>query len=182
MKYLTDEQYLKCLRRIAWNLADPNFKMEGEDSTCIRDKYTKTNFGMCNDEGLCDAENAMWPDQYPERKSLAHQEEWQLCPCDSRVFTFYSLSDLDKWRGCFYSCYYFTHRIQDQTIIKDLMLLSVKHITNEYLAYKKYSQEQAKRRERARVLALEEERQVQKKEGLWKRIKVVFKLFEPSPL
>ena len=158
MGNLTDEQYFKCLDKISWILTDPDFKMEGEDSTCTGDKYTRTNFGMCNDEGLCDAENAMWPDQFPERKVLSYQEEWQLCPCDSRVFTYRSLSDLRRFQGCFYSCYYFTHRIKDHSIIRDLMLLGIRQMQVEYYEYKKWCQEQAERQKRRDELEKEEER------------------------
>ena len=173
MPHLTDEQYFRCLDKISWILTDPDFKMEGEDSTCTGDKYTRTNFGMCNDEGLCDAENAMWPDRFPERKVLRYKEEWQLCPCDSRVFVFRSISDIDRFRGCFYSCYHFTHKVRHQTLIRDLMLLGIRQMQVEYQDYKEWSQKRVEMMKRQDELEKEERKAAEEKWWLTKIMGIV---------
>lgn len=93
--HLTDEQYFEILQKILQEVEQPRFEGSVHDSTTIGDKYTESNCGMCS-EKYTTKENALFPDEFPERKSLKYRETWQRCPFDSR-------KDPDL-NGCYYFC------------------------------------------------------------------------------
>lgn len=105
--FLTDKQYFWLLQKARDNL-DKIEKAEGCDSTETGNKYTKTNIGLCNTD-LTTLETALFPDQYPERKSLKYRKENHMCPLDSRSY---------KTTGCFYTCLFFKNNLKDIGKIK----------------------------------------------------------------
>ncbi len=109
--YLTDPQYLKILHKIQVKVKEPGFKPNCFDSTALGDKYTESNCGLCCDD-FTDKETAMWPNQFPERKSLKYRLEHHKCPFDERVESGFGFG-----MGCFYKCYLFSNRTYDVQLI-----------------------------------------------------------------
>lgn len=98
--YLTDEQYWELLIKIYKTVSASGFDPQGYDSTSFGDKYTETNCGFCNDN-FTTKETALFPDDFPERKSMKYGEIHHKCPFDSRP-----MNKLDI-NGCFYTCLIF---------------------------------------------------------------------------
>jgi hypothetical protein len=97
-RYLTDLQFLDLLRVILKTLSQPGFKRSCYDSTDTGDKYTESNCGCCNNN-FTNKKTAMWPDEFPGRKTMKHRKTRHLCPFDSR--------DKGGANGCFYTCMLF---------------------------------------------------------------------------
>lgn len=96
---LSDAQYLEILYKIRNIVNGPNFVVCAVDSTEIGNKYTESNCGMCNDN-FTDEDMALFPDQYPSRKTMKYRAENHKCPFDERKIGDFSM-------GCFYDCYIF---------------------------------------------------------------------------
>jgi len=109
--YLNNDEYREILAKIVERVNQPDFKPWGEDSTMFGNKYTITNCGVCNDE-FCTKENAMFPDQWPQRKHKKYTRGSQLCPFDMDG----SMGSL----GCFYRCYIFQAKTPDVKLIRQL--------------------------------------------------------------
>lgn len=97
--YLTDKDYGERLLKISNAVNDMFFKPTREDSTTVGAKYTTTNCGMCNDE-FTTKESAMFPEDFPQRKSSKYGLKHHVCPFDRRM-------NPDGSMGCFYDCYVF---------------------------------------------------------------------------
>lgn len=95
--YLTDEQYKSILLKIKETVEQEGFQYSCIDSTTIGDKYTRSNCGMCNDN-FTEKEMALFPDQFPGRKSMKYRQKHHKCPFDMRVES----EHFDT--GCFYHC------------------------------------------------------------------------------
>jgi len=101
---LTDEQYQRVLRKIETTIAQDDFKVSCFDSTFPGDKYTESNCGFCNDE-YTDRDMALFPKQFPERKSMKYRQKNHKCPFDER-----NAPNVIGWGcGCFGKCYLFGH-------------------------------------------------------------------------
>ena len=101
---LTDEQYLRVLRKIEATIAQVDFKVVCSDCTVTGQKSTDSNCGFCNNE-YTDEDMALFPGQYPERKTMKYREESHKCPFDMR-----EEPGIIGWMyGCFYGCYLFEH-------------------------------------------------------------------------
>lgn len=101
---LTDEQYLRILQKIKATLAQNDFKVDCFDCTVTGCKSTDSNCGFCNDE-YTDEDMALFPDQYPERKSMKYRQKNHRCPFDTRT----EPGILGWGWSCFYECYLFKH-------------------------------------------------------------------------
>ena len=102
--YLTDDQYKAILIKIQKIVNQENFKYSCEDSNTIGNKYNISNCGFCNDN-FTEKNTALFPDQFPERKSMKYRLKNHKCPFDMRA----KLEELDMGygNGCFYHCYLF---------------------------------------------------------------------------
>lgn len=76
--YLTDEQYLSLLIRQRDRITHIK-EASGEDSTHSGDKYTVTNVGLC-DELLTTKDTALWPEDFPQRKSMKYRKKAPQMP------------------------------------------------------------------------------------------------------
>jgi len=94
---LTDIQYISILKQILEVVQTPNFKGTVYDSTTTGDKYTESNCGFCN-EMFTTKDTALFPDEFPDRKSLKYREDHQRCPFDRRAM------DNKDMNGCYYHC------------------------------------------------------------------------------
>ena len=95
--YLTDEQYKSILLKIKETVYKEDFQYQCFDSTTPGDRFTISNCGFCNDD-FTEQKTALFPDQFPERKSMKYREAHHKCPFDMRVKI--ESSDI----GCFYHC------------------------------------------------------------------------------
>lgn len=95
--YLTDKQYKSILLKIKKTVDQEGFQYTCFDSTTAGDKYTESNCGLCNNN-FTEKDTALFPDQFPERKSMKYRLENHKCPLDMRVKA-YSFGE-----GCFYHC------------------------------------------------------------------------------
>ncbi len=101
---LTDEQYLRVLRKIEATITQDGFKVSCSDCTVVGQKSTDSNCGFCND-AYTDEDMALFPDQYPGRKSMKYRQKSHWCPFDMR-----DKSGILGWGyGCFPECYLFRH-------------------------------------------------------------------------
>jgi len=114
--YLTDEQYLRLLVKVKETVNKPDFEVHRFDSTFPGDKYTESNCGLCNDE-FCELDMALFPEQFPERKTTKYREQWHKCPFDTRPMT----SEFKS--GCFYTCYLFDKQYgeHDVELMKEMI-------------------------------------------------------------
>ncbi len=104
---LTDEMYKEILYKIRDVVNSPDFYPKSEDCTEIGYKYTTTNCGLCNDDEFSTSKNAMWPNSFPDRKSMRYTKSHQKCPFDMR-------EEFDS-TGCFYECYIFKpHKYENE--------------------------------------------------------------------
>ena len=101
--YLTDKQYTKLLLKIKEIVERDNFNYSCYDSTAVGDKFTTSNCGLCNND-LTEKDMALFPDQFPERRSKKYRLENHKCPFDMRTGFHRS--------GCFYQCCLF-HGIEN---------------------------------------------------------------------
>jgi hypothetical protein len=122
--YLSDKQYLDTLYKIKRTISRKGFKIICEDSTQIGNKYTTSNCGMCSDD-FTTKETALFPDEFPERKSMKYRKEYHHCPFDWREPLAWK-SDYIRY-GCFYTCAIFQkgknkpmnqHKQRVQTLIE----------------------------------------------------------------
>jgi len=95
---LTDEEYIDVLIEILDRVNISHFVASGYDCTDTGFKETVTNCGMCCPDFVT-AENALFPDKFPERKDMKHCAKNHTCPFDTRV-----PPDIN---GCLYKCYIF---------------------------------------------------------------------------
>jgi len=101
---LTDEQYLRVLKKIEATIAQAGFRPSCFDSTFPGDKYTESNCGFCND-AYTDEDMALFPDQFPGRKTMKYLGKNHRCPFDTR-----DRPGILGWGcGCFCECYLFAH-------------------------------------------------------------------------
>ena len=101
---LTDEQYKKLLFKVKEIVDVKGFGYSCEDSTMVGNKHTISNCGFCNDE-FVDKDMALFPDEYPQRKTMKDRLDHHKCPFDMRIRNKYSYS-----YGCFYHCCLFQHK------------------------------------------------------------------------
>lgn len=121
--YLSDTQYLKILQKIQTTLATENFKVGCSDCTAIGYKSTDSNCGFCNDE-YTDEDMALFPDQYPDRKSRKYRGKNHKCPFDMR-----EIPGILGWGySCFGKCYLFRHLNKKDWDIKLMQTLVNKTI------------------------------------------------------
>ena len=121
--YLTDEQCLKVLKKIEAVVVYDDFVPSCFDSTFPGDKYTESNCGFCND-AFTEVDMALFPEQYPERRSMKYRLEGHRCPFDERIEP-----GLLGWgSGCFGGCYLFKHRVK-----QDWNLLLMREMVNDVL-------------------------------------------------
>jgi hypothetical protein len=114
--HLTDEQYQRVLLKIRDVLSNDGFEVRCEDSTFVGDKYTKSNCGFCNDE-FTEKDTAMWPEQFPERRSMKYRQDGQKCPFDMR-----KMPGIVGWgSGCFFGCYLFKDRKHNLVFMRQLV-------------------------------------------------------------
>lgn len=121
--HMTDEQYLDLLIRARRHL-DTVGKVRSVDSTTIGDKYTETNVGLCNEE-LTTEETAMWPDEFPARKSMKYLRNHHHCPLDWR-----EVSE-DNFNGCFYTCRVFHSGLRDVEKMKQAFDMRIAEVQKE---------------------------------------------------
>lgn len=105
---LNDEQYLEILLKIKEILKDNEFKVKREDCNITGMKSTETNCGCCC-EDFVTKENSLFPEQFPERKTMKYRKSYHDCPFDMR--------ETSDSIGCFYHCYIFhTSKYQESYI------------------------------------------------------------------
>lgn len=114
--YLTDEQYLCILKKIEATIAQDGFRPSCFDSNALGDKYTESNCGFCCDE-FTDKDTAMFPDRFPERKSMKYQGKNHRCPFDVRK----EPGILGWGSGCFGDCYLFQNRRYDIKLMREMV-------------------------------------------------------------
>lgn len=95
--YLTDGQYIRLLDKIERKLKDGE-KAWVHDNTVPGNKYTTSSVGLCNDN-LTERDMAMWPEDFPGRKSMRYKQDYHVCPFDKRLGT-----ESKFWNGCYYTC------------------------------------------------------------------------------
>lgn len=101
---LTDEQYRRILEKMRVTLAQDDFQVGCSDCTVTGYKSTDSNCGFCCD-AYTEEDTALFPAQFPERKSMKYRRENHRCPFDLRK-TPHTFS----WgSGCFFQCYLFAH-------------------------------------------------------------------------
>jgi len=100
--HLTDEQYYSILLKIKKTVDQEGFKPTCDDCTMVGMKHTETNCGLCNDN-FTEKETALFPNEFPERKSMKYSQDNHKCPFDQRINKNYSY-------GCFYHCCLFQHQ------------------------------------------------------------------------
>jgi len=103
--YLTDAQYKRILGKIEEVVNSPNFAVHCFDSTFPSDKYTESNCGFCNKD-FTELDTALFPAQFPGRKSLKYRKSNHKCPFDTRE----EPGILGWGAGCFPKCYLFKDR------------------------------------------------------------------------
>ena len=102
--HLTDEQYLRVLKKIEATVNQDSFKVRCSDCTDVGQRSTDSNCGFCNG-AYTDEDMALFPGQFPERRSMKYREENHRCPFDMR-----EKPKIAGWgNGCFYECYLFKH-------------------------------------------------------------------------
>lgn len=102
--YLTDKQYVEILYKIKEIVNRSDFKPFCRDCTEIGNKFTVSNCGFCN-ENFTTKETALFPDEFPARKSMKYRRKNQICPFDQRIFNMKKDGFYDI--GCYYHCYLF---------------------------------------------------------------------------
>ena len=111
--YLTDTQYLKILKKIKETVDQENFRPNYFDSTFTGDKYTESNCGLCNDN-FTDKETALFPEAFPNRKSMKYSLAHHKCPFDQR-------NQPTDSKGCFYYCYLFQNKKHDLKLMRKMV-------------------------------------------------------------
>ena len=101
--HLTDTQYKRILLKIKETVGQEEFQYSCVDSTNIGDKYTRSNCGFCNDE-FAEKDTALFPENFPERKSIKYRQEHHQCPFDMRS------KNVHFGFGCFYDCCLFQNK------------------------------------------------------------------------
>lgn len=101
---LTDEQYLRVLKKIGATLAQSDFKVGCSDCVVPGQRSTDSNCGFCND-AYTDEDMALFPAQFPARKSMKYRQENHRCPFDVRD----NPGILGWGWSCFSECYLFRH-------------------------------------------------------------------------
>ncbi len=114
--FLTDEQYVTILEKIKAVVFADGFKPSCYDCTDLGNKSTGSNCGFCND-GFTEEETALFPDDFPGRRTMKHRGHNHKCPFDMRSIP--SLSDFGS--GCFYDCYLFRNRKSDIDLMKEMV-------------------------------------------------------------
>jgi len=101
--YLTDEQYLRILKKIETTVGQGGFKVSCADYTVVGQKFTNSNCGFCN-SAYTEKGMALFPDQFPVRRTMKYRRANHRCPFDMR-------NNAGFWsHGCFFECYLFKHR------------------------------------------------------------------------
>jgi len=111
--YMTRDEYLYLLKKVRIRLEDKTLKVGGDDCTIIGMKNTECNVGLC-DDSLAEKSFSLFPDEFPERKSLKYFQPHQKCPMDWRPASKAFRS------GCFYTCRFFKKGLTDKQTIKEL--------------------------------------------------------------
>lgn len=102
--YLTNAQYRRILGKIKDVVNSPDFAVDCFDSAYPGDKYTTSNCGFCNDD-FTELDTALFPNEFPGRKSMKYRRKNHKCPFDTR-----KAPGLLGWDGCFHRCYLFKGR------------------------------------------------------------------------
>lgn len=101
---LTGEQYLLVLKKIKATVAQVDFEVVCIDCTVVGCRSVVSNCGFCNndytDEGM-----ALFPDQFPGRKTMKYRRENHRCPFDMRK----GPGMLGWGYSCFDECYLYRH-------------------------------------------------------------------------
>jgi len=116
---LTDEQYLRILKKIEATIAQDDFGVGCSDCTVIGAKSTDSDCGFCND-AYTDRDMALFPEQYPERRTMKYRRENHRCPFDMRK----EPGILGWGYSCFYECYLFGHlskRDWNLTVMREMV-------------------------------------------------------------
>jgi len=113
--YLTDEQYVSILKKIEATVMQKDFVVRCDDSVAIGAKGTYSNCGFCN-EDYTDKETALFPSQYPDRKTMKYRKDNHKCPFDARG----TVNFLGYGSGCFFNCYLFEHKRKQDWKIKTI--------------------------------------------------------------
>ena len=116
---LTDEQYLRLLKGIRTTIASEGFKVDCSDCTITGCKSTDSNCGLCND-AYTERDMALFPDQFPERRTMKYRGENHRCPFDVRK----EPAILGWGNGCFYECYLFQHLVRrdwDLSLMREMV-------------------------------------------------------------
>lgn len=117
--YLTDDQYRRILGKIEEVVNSPNFAADCFNSNFPGDKYTTSNCGFCNDD-FTELDTAIFPSQFPGRKSMKYRRENHKCPFDTRKDP-----GLLGWGcGCFSKCHLFEgqgERGYDLEVIREMV-------------------------------------------------------------
>lgn len=121
---LTDEQYFKILKKIEATITQDSFKVSCSDCNVIGAKSTDSNCGFCNDEYV-DRDMDLFPNQYPERKTMKYRGKNHRCPFDMRE----EPRILGWGYGCFSECYLFRHlgkRDWNLTVMREMVDYAIK--------------------------------------------------------
>ena len=97
--YLTDKQYRRLLLKIKETVDQEDFEYSSDDCTIPGMKETTSNCGLCNDD-FTEKDTALFPKDFPERKSMKYPSKNHRCPFDMRV----RVDSLGYSIGCFYHC------------------------------------------------------------------------------
>lgn len=121
--YLTDEQYLDILYKIRMRVGSLGFRPSAFDSAFPGDKYTESNCGFCCGEFVTE-ETALFPEQFPERRSMKYRLDAHKCPFDMR-----ETPDVLGWGwGCFSECYVFHCHPPDVQLMRTLVANRIKEV------------------------------------------------------
>lgn len=106
--HLSDQEYLELLKR-GRKFLDKLKRISGYDSTAIGNKFTECDGGLGNDL-LTTKDIAMWPEDFPHRRSMKYRQEHHKCPLDMRPVS------REFRSGCFYTCMIFSKKVKTPTV------------------------------------------------------------------
>lgn len=105
--YMSDERYLKALKRIRQQIAEGP-ELSYYDDTTIGNKDTSATWGLCSSfaEQWPDAEDHLWSDQFRDGGRVApkYRVRGQSCPFDDPEDGYARMDNLEDPRGCFWRC------------------------------------------------------------------------------
>lgn len=100
MTYLPQNRYILFLERMLKRITE-GLKLKYFDDDTIGNKSTHCSWGLCSEdrEAWPDAQDHLWPDQFPRRIAPLYPRDKQKCPFDYR--------EKHDGQGCFYTCRFF---------------------------------------------------------------------------